>query len=92
MYETCYVYLGLFNIHAPVQNSICPSGTWDESTTLLILCNLVELVIILSVSYIFFHQKSYQYSGRNGKIKGKMKYKIEVLKKKSGMLNATQLK
>lgn len=69
-----------------------PSGIWDESTNLLILCNLVELVIILSVSYIFFHQKSYQYSGRNGKIKGKMKYKTEVLKKKSGMLNATQLK
>lgn len=54
MYETCYVYLGLFNIRVPVQNSICPSGTWDESTNLLILCNLVELVIILSVSYIFF--------------------------------------
>lgn len=54
MYETCYVYLGLFNIRVPVQNSICPSGTWDESTNLLILCNSVELVIILSVSYIFF--------------------------------------
>lgn len=54
MYETCYVYLDLFNIRVPVQNSICPSGTWDESTNLLILCNLVELVIILSVSYIFF--------------------------------------
>lgn len=57
MYETCYVYLGLFNIHAPVQNSICPSGTWDESTNLLILCNLVELVITLSVSYIFSSEK-----------------------------------